>query len=73
MERVKPVNHEAPSSGGTVYTIGHSNHPPEKLLELLKSNNVEMVVDVRSSPYSGYATHFNKESLDGLLRVNGKK
>jgi uncharacterized protein (DUF488 family) len=62
-----------PGNEVTVYTVGHSNHPAEKLLELLKCSNIEMVVDVRSSPYSRYATHFNKEILEGLLRAQGTK
>lgn len=57
----------------TVFTIGHSNHPVEKLLELLKQNEIEMVVDVRSNPYSRYATHFNKEILERELRAHCTK
>lgn len=62
-----------PVTNLTVFTIGHSNHPMEKFLGLLKENNIEMVVDVRSSPYSRYAIQFNKEALEGLLRARGTK
>ncbi|WP_438317905.1 hypothetical protein ACP6EK_03390 [Candidatus Caldatribacterium sp. SIUC1] len=34
----------------TIYTIGHSNHPLERFLELLQKHGIELVVDVRSRP-----------------------
>lgn len=55
----------------TIYTVGHSNHPLEKLIELLCANGIQEVADVRSSPYSGYATHFNKEALGAALEAAG--
>jgi uncharacterized protein (DUF488 family) len=54
-----------------VFTIGHSNHPIETLLELLREHQVEVVADVRSSPYSGYTPHFNKEAIERTLRERG--
>lgn len=53
----------------TVFTLGHSNHPLETFLDLLRQHRVEMVVDVRSSPYSGYAPHFNREVIENRLRA----
>lgn len=52
------------------YTIGHSNHAFEKFLDLLKRNNINCVVDVRSYPYSKYASQFNKEILEHNLKEN---
>ncbi len=60
-------------SAGRIFTVGHSNHSPEFLMELLAGHGVEVVVDVRSSPYSRYATHFNREPLEKLLRTSGLK
>ena len=54
-----------------VLTIGHSNHVPEAFLALLKRHGVDVVVDVRSAPYSRYLPHFNKEVLDETLRQAG--
>ena len=51
-----------------VYTIGHSNHEPKKLLTLLRMHGVDAVVDVRSAPYSRYLPHFNKEHLAAALK-----
>ncbi len=50
-----------------VFTIGHSNHTPEKLLELLHKHNVSALADVRSAPYSRYLPHFNKSALQSYL------
>ena len=49
-----------------VWTIGHSNHPLEKLLKLLRRHEIEAVADVRSHPYSQYAPQFD---LDGLAKA----
>ncbi len=46
-----------------VYTIGHSNHSPEAFLALLRKYGIEEVIDVRSSPHSRYAPHFNYDAL----------
>jgi uncharacterized protein (DUF488 family) len=51
-----------------LYTVGHSNHSTDKLIELLTSNDVTAVADVRSTPYSRYAPQFNREMLCGELR-----
>ena len=60
-------------SAWRILTVGHSNHSPERLIELLVGHGVEVVVDVRSSPYARYATHFNREPLEKLLRTHGLK
>ncbi len=54
-----------------IYTIGHSNHPLEHFLDLLHEREVTCLVDVRSSPYSRYATQFNREALEHPLRREG--
>jgi uncharacterized protein (DUF488 family) len=64
---------ERPEPGTAVFTVGHSNHPPEAFLEVLRRHGVEVAVDVRSSPYSAYASHFNKGPLESLLRTAGIK
>ncbi|HUT09466.1 MAG TPA: DUF488 domain-containing protein [Thermoguttaceae bacterium] len=59
--------------GATIWTVGHSNHPLEHFLDLLAGQEIAVLVDVRSSPYSGYATHFNKEALQDPLQDRGVK
>lgn len=56
----------------TVYTIGHSNHACDAFLGLLKTHEIDTLVDVRSRPYSRW-THFNQNSLSGYLDYAGIK
>ena len=57
----------------TIYTIGHSNYEIEKFLKLLKQYEIEVVADVRSSPYSRYSPQFNKDILEIALFNNQVK
>lgn len=57
----------------SIWTIGHSNHAFERFAELLRSERIEFVVDVRSYPYSRVAPQFNRESLDDALRKMGAR
>lgn len=54
-----------------VYTVGHSNHPPERFLELLARHAITLVGDVRSRPYSRMNPQFNRENLKRLLAATG--
>ena len=54
-----------------IFTIGHSNHSWETFLGLLQENNITIVVDVRSSPYSRYTPHFNRDPFHEALRTAG--
>ncbi|MDD1776958.1 MAG: DUF488 domain-containing protein [Candidatus Helarchaeota archaeon] len=56
-----------------IYTIGHSNHPPERFIKLLKQHQIEVLVDVRSRPHSKQVPHFNKNTLKSLVIANGIK
>jgi uncharacterized protein (DUF488 family) len=57
----------APATSARLYTVGHSNHTTARLLELLALHEIEAVVDVRSAPYSRFAPHFNRESLEPTI------
>jgi uncharacterized protein (DUF488 family) len=54
-----------------LFTVGHSNHPIEHFLALLRCHSVEAVADVRSRPYSRFVPHFGKERLAGILAHEG--
>ena len=54
-----------------IYSIGHSNHTSETFLNLLRAHEVELVVDVRSAPYSRYAPHFARRTLEPSLSEAG--
>ena len=51
-----------------LFTIGHSNHSLEHFIELLLEHRLSAIADIRSSPYSKYSPHFNKDMLDSALR-----
>jgi len=54
-----------------VLTIGHSNHSIEHFFDLLKLHSVQVIADVRSSPYSKYSSQFDHEPLMKSLRDAG--
>ena len=54
-----------------LYTIGHSNHPLDKFLELLRQLRIDFVVDIRSVPSSGYSPQFNGHDLSRSLQASG--
>ncbi|MGD0910498.1 MAG: DUF488 domain-containing protein [Terracidiphilus sp.] len=57
----------------TVYTIGHSAHAWEAFAALLKEHRIEVVVDIRSAPYSRFAPQFDHEVLEQKLAEAGVK
>jgi uncharacterized protein (DUF488 family) len=54
-----------------VWTIGHSNQTIESLLATLATNDIEVVADLRSSPYSRYSPQFNQDLLRIALLRSG--
>ena len=52
-----------------IYSIGHSNHPIERFLELLQQHQITAVVDVRSTPYSRRNPQFNSKQLSATLKA----
>jgi len=55
---------------GELFTIGHSTHPIEHFVELLKRHGVDALCDVRSQPHSAYNPQFNRAALQKSLREN---
>ena len=60
-----------PETEQNLFTIGHSNHSAEHFCGLLRQHGVEVLVDVRSQPYSQYTPHFNRESLKPAVIGDG--
>lgn len=54
-----------------VYTIGHSTHPLDYFVELLRRHDVTAVADVRSQPYSRFNPDYNAEALQAYLSSRG--
>ena len=50
-----------------VYLVGHGNMKLDEFLKILKGKKVDMLVDVRSVPFSKYVPYFNKEQLAEFL------
>ena len=56
--------------GAIIYTVGHSNHALEEFMALLRTHQIEVIGDVRSSPYSRYCPQFNqRELMTALVRA----
>jgi len=53
-----------------IFTIGHSNHDIDAFISLLLANKVELLIDVRSAPYSKIYPHFNMIPLEVTLKNN---
>ena len=51
-----------------IFTVGHSNVPVEDLVGLLKTNDIQLLVDVRSVPFSKHASQFNRDNIKWELR-----
>jgi len=54
-----------------LWTIGHSNHPLGRFVDLLRESDIGVVADVRSQPYSGFADHFSQAPLRRSLNGAG--
>ncbi|ODS37428.1 hypothetical protein BEH94_06195 [Candidatus Altiarchaeales archaeon WOR_SM1_SCG] len=54
-----------------IYTVGHSNIDIKKFINILKQNNIEVLIDVRSVPFSRYAPQFNKDNIKRELEESG--
>lgn len=57
----------------SVFTIGHSNHPIESFIALLRQYGISALADVRSAPYSRFHPQFNKDALENALKAEGIK
>ncbi|MCJ7778826.1 MAG: DUF488 domain-containing protein [Sedimentisphaerales bacterium] len=55
----------------TIFTIGHSNKRVNELISLLKKNDIQALVDIRSIPYSRHAPQVNQENLERSIKKAG--
>jgi uncharacterized protein (DUF488 family) len=54
-----------------IYTVGHSTHPAERFVDLVRRHGVEVVCDVRRYPGSRRNPQFNTEALRESLAAAG--
>jgi uncharacterized protein (DUF488 family) len=59
------------ASSLTVLTIGHSTHPLDEFVAILKAHDVARIVDVRTVPKSRHVPQYNAESLAVELPARG--
>ncbi|MDJ0377969.1 DUF488 family protein [Cryobacterium sp. PH31-L1] len=50
-------------AGTCVYTIGHSTHPLDEFVRMLKANGIERLIDVRTVPGSRHNPQFGESEL----------
>ena len=52
------------------FTIGHGNYPIDRFITFLQNTGIDLIIDVRSSPYSRFNPQFNRENLEKSLVMN---
>ena len=68
----KPVTPAAGQRAGQrLFSLGHSNHPLARVLELLRKHSIEVLADIRSVPRSRFSPHFNRPALQAALEEAG--
>ena len=60
-----------PIKNPIIKTVGHSNHPIERFVDLLRTGGVQVLVDVRSTPWSRRFPQFGKDRLAKSLTEAG--
>ncbi len=55
----------------TLWTVGHSTHTSEDFNKILKSHEIQILIDVRTFPGSRRYPHFNKPELANALQSVG--
>jgi uncharacterized protein (DUF488 family) len=53
-----------------IYTVGHSTHQLDFFLELIKTVEINCIVDVRSIPASAHNPQYNQDSFKRFLKYN---
>ena len=58
-----------PNERPVIYSIGHSRHPMETFLTLLRKHRIDLVADVRGQPWSRHNPQYNRERLEASLKA----
>src|SRR4051794_36959250 len=56
---------------GSIITVGYGNRSLEELIALLRSESVQYLIDVRTSPHSRFKPEFSAGPLDVSLKAVG--
>lgn len=55
----------------TIYSIGHGQKTVEEFIAELKAFDIQFLVDVRTTPFSKWVNHFNRDAIEVILRDAG--
>ncbi|MDI3240256.1 DUF488 domain-containing protein [Arthrobacter sp. AL08] len=55
----------------TIFTVGHSTHPIDEFISILKAHGVKKLIDVRTVPRSRHNPQFAAEVLAASVRAGG--
>ena len=64
--------HAVPAGTG-LWSIGHSTHTLDRFMGLVDQHGIEVVADVRSSPFSRFNPQFNRRVVERALEDAGKQ
>ena len=56
---------------GRIFTVGHGTWMLDGMVEMLRSNGVSHLIDIRSSPYSAHQPEFTGRALDKVADKKG--
>jgi len=56
---------------GTIFTIGHSTHPIDEFIAMLRAHGIKMLVDIRTIPRSRHNPQFAQDALAPALASAG--
>jgi uncharacterized protein (DUF488 family) len=68
--RSELCNNKKPKLSKGVYTIGYEGHDVDSFLDKIIQNNINMVIDVRSNPFSMNFSFIGKRLKTTLAKVN---
>lgn len=54
----------------TIFTVGHSTHPIDEFIGILKAHGVRKLIDVRTVPKSRHNPQFNGDALAESVRAS---
>lgn len=54
----------------TIFTVGHSTHPIDEFIGILKAHGIRKLIDVRTVPKSRHNPQFNGDALAASLRAS---
>ncbi len=55
----------------TIFTVGHSTHPIDEFIGILKAHGIRKLIDVRTVPKSRHNPQFNGDALAASVRASG--